>query len=189
MSREEGSLHHASTCMLQLFYFLFSFIVRSASQRGFLSFAAFVTIFLSIFRLLLECGQLINARRLIQLLCCSNEKDDAWVINPEYFRSPSNYLEIPMYILSIVFVANTNSCFCPSPIQCQAGTVAMFFAWIDFVLFLNKWPDLGIYISIIRKIAIRFLSISVVAILLLLAFTFTFYMAFYEPNLPVSLLT
>ena len=53
-------------------------------------------------------------------------------------------------------------------------------------LFLNKWPALGIYIGIIRKITIRFLSVSVIAILLLISFTFTFYMAFYEPDLPVS---
>lgn len=163
------------------------FVEHSSSQRGFLGFAAFVTIFLSVFRLLLEFGQLINTRRLIQLLCCSKEKDDTWVIKPEYFHSPSNYLEIPMYILSIAFVGTTNSCFCPSRIQWQAGTVAMFFGWVDFILFLNKWPDLGIYIGIIWKITIRFLSVSLIAILLLLAFTFTFYMAFYEPDLPVSL--
>ena len=159
---------------------------HSISRRGFLGFAAVVTIALSIFRLLLECGQLINMKKLIHLLGCSNEKDDGQLIKLEYFCSLSNYLEIPMYLLSIAFMATTNSCFCPSPLQWQAGTVAVFFAWIDFILFLNKWPALGIYIGIIRKITIRFLSVSVIAILLLISFTFTFYMAFYEPDLPVS---
>ena len=125
-------------------------------------------------------------KKLRQILCCSRKRVDGRVIKLEYFRYLSNYLEIPMYVLSIAFVTTTNSCFCPSRIQWQAGTVAMFFAWIDFILFLNKWPDLGIYIGIIWKITIRFLSVSLIAILLLLSFTFTFYMAFYEPDLPVS---
>ena len=125
-------------------------------------------------------------KKLIQRLGCCNEGDNGQVIKLEYFRSLSNYLEIPMYLLSIAFVATTNSCFCPSPLQWQAGTVAVFFAWINFILFLNKWPDLGIYIGIVWKITIRFLSVSVIATLLLLSFTFAFFMAFYEPDLPVS---
>ena len=165
---------------------VFSFTVHSLPRRGFLGFAEFVIIVFSIFRLLLECGQLIDMKKLIQLLRCSDKRNNTWIIKPEYFYSLSNYLEIPMYLLSIAFVTTTNSCFCPSPLQWQAGAVAVFFAWIALILFLNKWPDLGIYIGIIWKITIRFLSVSVIATLLLLSFTFTFYMAFYEPDLPVS---
>lgn len=92
-----------------------------------------------------------------------------------------------MYILSLVFVTVVHrECLCPSREQWQAGTVAVFLAWIAFLLFLNKWPALGIYIGMFWKIILRFLMVTIIFSLLLIAFSFAFYMAFYEPALPVS---
>ena len=106
----------------------------------------------------------------------------------EYFSQISNYLEIPLFILSISFVAVfRNDCFCPNNTQWQAGIIAMFLAWMDLLLFLNKLPAYGIYIAMLWKIVIKFMKVSIIALLLHVAFTFAFYMAFYEPQLTVSI--
>ena len=108
-------------------------------------------------------------------------------INWDYFRRISNYLEVPLFILSFAFVGVLHhKCLCPHRGQWQAGIIAVFFAWMDLLLFLNKWPNLGVYIGMLQKIIIKFLAVAIIAILLLLAFGFAFYMAFYEPDLPVS---
>jgi len=111
-------------------------------------------------------------------------------IDLEYFLVPSNYIEIPLFILSIVFVSVfRHECLCPSRGQWQAGFIAVFLAWIDLVLYLDKLPLFGIYIQMLLKIIKNFVKVSVMAVLLLFAFGFAFYMAFYEPDLPVSFLS
>ena len=111
-------------------------------------------------------------------------------IDWEYFKSPSNYMEIPLFILSIVFVSVFHhECLCPTRGQWQAGFIALFLAWIDLVLYLDKLPLFGIYIQMLLKIIRNFLKVLLMAILLLVAFDFAFYMAFYEPDLPVSQLS
>ena len=108
-------------------------------------------------------------------------------IDLEYFLVPSNYIEIPLFILSIVFVSVfQHDCLCPTRGQWQAGFIAVFLAWIDLALYLDKLPLFGIYIQMLLKIIRNFLKVSVMAVLLLFAFGFAFYMAFYEPDLPVS---
>ena len=90
-------------------------------------------------------------------------------------------------ISSIFFVAVSQSnCFCPNRWQWQFGTVAVFLTWISFILFLSDLSSIGVNIRILLKIIYRFLTVSIIAILLILAFGFAFYMAFYEPKLPVS---
>ena len=110
-----------------------------------------------------------------------------WIIKWKYFTSPTNYVEIPLYTLSLIFVNVIHrECLCPSRGQWQIGTIAVFLAWVDLLLFMNKWPDLGIYISMLWRIIVNFLKVSIIALFLIIAFGFAFYMAFYEPDLPVS---
>ena len=105
----------------------------------------------------------------------------------QYFKQGSNCLEIPMYILSILFGNIFHiECLCPSSTHWQAGIVAVFFAWMNLLLFLNKLPAFGIYIAMLWKIMMKFIKVSIVALLLHVAFAFAFYMTFYEPQLPVS---
>jgi hypothetical protein len=53
---------------------------------------------------------------------------------------------------------------------------------MDLILYLNKWPLLGVYIEMLWKIARRFFTVLLIAILLLLAFALAFYMTFYDPH-------
>ncbi len=105
----------------------------------------------------------------------------------EYYLDPSNYLEIPLYILSIAFaLVYANHCFCASHIRWQIGTVTVFLAWMDLILYLNKWPLFGVYIEMLWRIARRFFNVLLIAFLLLFAFALAFYMTFHKPHRSVS---
>ena len=169
----------------------------SQHRRRFLILAAVITSFFSILRIMLEVCELFNLhkilQKILQTLCkCTDceiteERNKSSCIKWIFFTLPSNYVEVPMYFLSIAFVAVIHrECLCPSPLQWQAGTVAVLLAWVDLILFLNKWPALGIYIGMLRKITLRFLKVSIIAFLLLFTFGLGFYMVFYEPDLPVG---
>ena len=139
-------------------------------------------------RFIFEFFQLINQGYLKE--CFTRRKISLKeLINWNYFFLYSNYIEVPMYILSAVFLTVLHrDCLCPSHGQWQAGTVSLLLAWITLLLFLNKWPSLGIYIGMLWQIVLRFLMVAIIIVLLLIAFMFAFYMAFYEPSLPVSIL-
>ena len=118
---------------------------------------------------------------------CIEWKYFSHCIEWKYFSQLSNYLEIPLFILSISFAGIfRNDCFCPSSTQWQAGIVAVFLAWMNLLIFLNTLPAYGIYLAMLWKIVIKFMKVSIIAFLLHVAFTFAFFMAFYEPQLTVS---
>ena len=147
----------------------------------------------------MEFFQLLNVPKLLlpvfKCTCYNTISDGNWSnlikpnwINWKYLLQPINYVQILMYILSIVFVSVVyNNCLCPTRAQWQVGTVALFFAWSAFLHFVDKWPALGIYLGMFHKIMLRFLMITTIFVLLLVSFALPFYMAFYEPALLVSL--
>ena len=162
----------------------------SSGRRTFLIIAAVITIICSLVRLFLELVELSHLKGLRKRVRQERWRIIKTIIDREYFKSPSNLIEIPLFILAIVFVSVfQHECLCPSRGQWQAGFIAVFLAWIDLVLYLDKLPLFGIYIQMLWKIVINFLKVSVMAVLLLFAFGFAFYMAFYEPDLPVSCLS
>lgn len=90
-------------------------------------------------------------------------------------------------VCSILFMSvSPNNCFCPRRWQWQFGTVAVFLSWICFIIYISDLPSIGFNLKILLTIIYRFLTVALIAVLLLLAFGFAFYMAFYEPKLPVS---
>lgn len=103
-----------------------------------------------------------------------------------YFMKFQNYLEVPMYSLSIIFsFVIYDECLCPSKNIWQAGILAILLAWVDLLHFFNKWPLIGKYIAMFQAILIRFVKVLIIALVLLVAFSLAFYMALHEPNLPV----
>jgi len=143
----------------------------SPGRRSFLTAAAVITIICSLVRLIVKLAEVIELVRVItgqDLICI--------FIDWAYFRT---YLEIPLYILSIAFVnVFQHECLCPSRGQWQAGIFAVFFAWIDLIFYLNKWPLVGIYIQMLMSILQNFVKVLIMTILLLFAFNLAFYMAF-----------
>ena len=156
----------------------------TTARRNFLYLAALVTILLAVARLVVEGFQLVHWTQSRSPNICGRRYK--LYVNWEYWLDWTNYLEITLYTFSIAFVVVFDDCFCPSDSQWQIGTVAVFFAWMNLLLFFYKLPKIGIYVGMMLQITRRFLDVVIIAVLLSLAFGFAFYMAFYEPSIPVG---
>ena len=105
----------------------------------------------------------------------------------EYFLDWVNYIEVPLFVFSIMFCAVFGTtCFCPYNTQWQFGTLAVLLGWLNLIFFLRNLPKSGIYIGMLLHISRTFLKTGILAFLLILAFSFAFYMAFFDPTLLVS---
>lgn len=95
------------------------------SLLAFLQAAAILIIIISITRLALECYQFIQ---LVQ----------------DYFLDLSNWVEIPLFICSIIFaLVFDHECLCPRRWQWQIGILALFLAWLDLIFFMRKVRLMG----------------------------------------------
>ena len=144
-------------------------------------------IILSCSRILMEILRIFNIAKIME--CFSNRKsDERAYCDFDYFKHPSNYLSLPVHILSIIFAsAVANHCYCASNFQWQIGISAVILAWVDLVLYFTQWPLLGVYIEMLWKITFRFFNaLLIILVFLLFGFAVAFYMAFYEPHLDVS---
>ena len=107
----------------------------------------------------------------------------------KYLMDWTNWLELVLYSSTVLFVFVFGApCLCPQNWQWQFGILAVFLAWINLVLFIQKFPLIGIYIVMFLKIVYTFLWTVVLSLLLLTAFGLAFYMAFYEPVYKVSMI-
>ncbi len=128
---------------------------------------AIAVILSAIFRLILEISQV-------------------FVLKHRYMFEFSNWMELTLFTFSIMFACLFWSrCSCPTGWQWQIGTVAVFLAWIDLMLFFDKFPWIGIYVLMFVKVVSTFVKALFVSILLVIAFALTLYMCFYEPSIQV----
>ena len=98
-----------------------------------------------------------------------------------------NWIEISLYILSIIFVSVfRTTCLCPEEWQWQVGVMAILLAWIDLIAICAKFPSIGIYVIMFGKIVGTFLKVILLSMLLVVTFGLTFYMTFSEPQIQVS---
>lgn len=143
-------------------------LIMSDSTRSFLVIAAIILIALSVTRFVFEIAQCLLLR---------------W----NYVKDWENWMEMALYICSIMFawVFHTE-CLCPFEWQWQVGVVSMFLGWITLLVFVQKFPNTGIYVLMFLSICYTFLKAVILFALLVLAFSLTFYMVFYEPQFQVS---
>ena len=75
----------------------------------------------------------------------SSEKQKYWWLYFSYFSDLSNWLELPLYILTIVFTsAQFNSeCTCVQARQWSVGIASLFLSWASLILFLRKLEVFG----------------------------------------------
>ena len=59
--------------------------------------------------------------------------------------------------------------------QWSLGAVAIFLAWIELVLFFQKFPALGIYVVMFKDILNTFIQFFIVFVLFIIAFALGFY--------------
>ena len=108
-------------------------------------------------------------------------------VKMRYFVSLVNWLEIILYVFSFIFVwVFHDECLCPYRWQWQLGIVAVFFAWINLMIFFSKFPLTGVYVLMFTKICRTFLKILVLSLLLVIAFALTFFLIFHEPSVMVG---
>ena len=103
-----------------------------------------------------------------------------------YLSDLVNYIEISLYVFSIIFTFEL-----PTPwhrLQWQFGALAVFLGWLVLITFLQKWPRTGIYVIVFLKTMESFLNVAFLALLLVITFALPFYMQFFEPDKMVSYL-
>ena len=98
-----------------------------------------------------------------------------------YFLDVENYIELVAYLSAVIFVSHFGTnCWCPSNWQWQLGAFAVFFAWLNFILFLKRVPLLGIYVLMFNSIFYTFAKFAVIVLLFVVAFGLAFYMILYK---------
>ena len=83
------------------------------------------------------------------------------------------------FIFAIIFVFGfVNDCWCAPPWQWQIGALAVFMAYINFILLLKGVPllNFGVYINMLLNIVFEFMKLILLPFLLILSFAFPFYM-------------
>ena len=98
-------------------------------------------------------------------------------------------IRVGVFLLRIIFVFGfLNDCWCAPRWQWQIGALAIFLAYINFILLLKGTPVLGVPISMLFNIVITFLKLIYLPVLLILSFAIPFYMVFVRDSaaVPVS---
>ena len=133
-------------------------------KRSFLHGAAIIVIVFAVIRLFIEA---------IQFLCK----------HFRYFLDWENWMELCLFIATIIFVSSglQSKCLCPESWQWQLGAMALFIAWLDMVLFLKKLPLTGIYVVMFVDIFYTFMRMILLSILFVVSFGLAFYMLFFRP--------
>ena len=61
-----------------------------------------------------------------------------------YLRDWINFIECTLFSLTIAFsTVLTRTCLCPTSWQWQVGCIAIFLAWIEFIIFFRKFQFAG----------------------------------------------
>ncbi|XP_006860133.1 PREDICTED: transient receptor potential cation channel subfamily A member 1 [Chrysochloris asiatica] len=91
-----------------------------------------------------------------------------------YFGDYSNGAEWIIYTTSIIFVLPLFISI-PAYVQWQCGAISIFFYWMNFLLYLQRFESCGIFIVMLQVIMKTLLRSTVVFIFLLMAFGLSFY--------------
>ncbi|XP_033741695.1 transient receptor potential cation channel subfamily A member 1 homolog [Pecten maximus] len=90
-----------------------------------------------------------------------------------------NFIEWLTYVFALLLVIDFQECQRSTGYrfdwQWSLGAIAIFLAWIDLVLFLQKFPRFGIYVVMFKDILNTFIQFFVVFFLFIVAFALGFY--------------
>ncbi|KAK3773373.1 hypothetical protein RRG08_023251 [Elysia crispata] len=94
----------------------------------------------------------------------------------------TNLIEWIVYVTALLLVISFNECQRTTGYrydwQWHLGAIAVFLAWIDLVLFIQKFPRFGIYVVMFTDILFTFSQFFVVFFLFVIAFAISFYALF-----------
>ncbi|CAH1773894.1 unnamed protein product [Owenia fusiformis] len=92
----------------------------------------------------------------------------------KYFIDVTNYIEWILYTTSAVFVVPSLLGF-STHWQWECGAIAIFLAWFNFLLFLQRFDFFGIYVVMFLEILKTLLQVLIVFSILIIAFAMAFY--------------
>lgn len=147
---------------------IFVLAEATSAKSVFLYFAATLVILIAVIQFAHETSQFLQNHKLVIL----------------------NYAtKLLLYITSILFVAvYWAECQCIASWQWQCGVVAVFLSWLHLAIFVAKLPFIGIYVIMLIRVFYTFMKVVLLSSLLVVAFGISFYMAFREPSILVSVL-
>ncbi|XP_042214247.1 transient receptor potential cation channel subfamily A member 1 homolog isoform X3 [Homarus americanus] len=86
-----------------------------------------------------------------------------------------NLMEWCCYITAVVLVWDFNDCSIRQNWQWQVGAASIFLGWMNLLLFIRKFPFLGIFVVMFTDIFATFLKFFTVFLLFIVAFALAFY--------------
>ncbi|XP_070189192.1 transient receptor potential cation channel subfamily A member 1 homolog isoform X2 [Littorina saxatilis] len=151
-------------------------LTRTYSQHLFSQIGTYVILALAAFNLLKEMLQIYQAK-LAYL---------GW----------TNLIEWTTYITALLLVVSFNECQRTTGYryewQWSLGAISVFLAWINLVLFIQKFPALGIYVVMFTDVLYTFAQFFAVFFLFIVAFAMAFYTVLQQQdpftNVPKSLI-
>ena len=97
-------------------------------------------------------------------------------------------IKLCLYATSILFVAlYWSERQCIALWQWQCGVVAVFLSWLNLMIFIAKFPLIGIYVIMLLRVFYTFVKVVLLSFLLVVAFGISFHMAFREPSILVRI--
>ncbi|KAJ7338916.1 hypothetical protein JRQ81_012818 [Phrynocephalus forsythii] len=92
----------------------------------------------------------------------------------KYLLDYSNLLDWTIYTTSIIFVSSLFISL-PGQLQWECGAIAIFLSWMNFLLYLQRFENYGIYIVMFWEILRTLIRIGIVFFFLMLAFGLSFH--------------
>ncbi|XP_006015374.1 transient receptor potential cation channel subfamily A member 1 [Alligator sinensis] len=92
----------------------------------------------------------------------------------KYLLDYSNLLDWTIYTTSIIFVSSLFATI-PGHLQWECGAIAVYLSWMNFLLYLQRFENYGIYVVMFWEILRTLIRIVVVFFFLILAFGLSFF--------------
>ncbi len=100
-----------------------------------------------------------------------------------------NWLEIALYVCTIVFVGGVylmSVRLCAVSGVWSVGVAAVFLGWTVLIIFMSKFPKVGIYVIILVQISKTYLTMILLTALMIVTFGLTFYLTFFDTRVEVN---
>lgn len=95
-----------------------------------------------------------------------------------YLRNVLNYGEWICYIAALIFVLPT--CDCKLGRKLEVGAVALFFGWLNLILYFRRLSSYGQYVIMLTTMFVTLVKVLLLWMLFVMAFGTTFYMVMDE---------
>ena len=124
-----------------------------STSRG----AAWLVVFFSAFRLIVEALQMVEEKG-------------------AYFLNFQNYVELASYGCSIVFILPIRDGEDLSIARWTAGAYAVFFGWINLIVFVGRFEYIGVYVLMFKSVLKTVVTVLCVFFVFIVGFGLCFYM-------------